>query len=1466
MSKFLNYGDNVTFADLTNGSLQLYANKVRVANLTPNFPVKTDEKQNLIATKLDVTDINGDIVSNPYNGTLEVKDIETSTFFSINDELNKIDNFEASTPNNTNVTGDLNLTGAVATTQVTDTTKVTRIELDDTDVNVIAQSFTFNGEELKTKDDAFIIVNTDPFNNITSIVKDKGDVFFNTVSQSLFGFQPPFQNEPQERTPISYTGTVYEVKDELEFVSALSEPSPLSIIRLTADITFTSVKTLDVSTSDIKITSDTGTRTITYNSTTSIINIEGDYCLFDGVRFYNNNTSATANCLNFSSTTAANNYVRNCVFTTNESAIVSVNSQIQITNNTFNWIGAIADSNKYITLYKNTGNTIISNNTFYGNASLITIPISITTNGSSSFTNGTFVIKNNLSGSSSVTQNLAFIDATFNINDNVKFWIHDNNLQINNGYVVFYNTLPMTGVLSLVAWNNIETLGFFSTGSRGIISCDSMILTTLPNKNNPPYISTWNNTINPTLQSQFVGWTDDDNVTYNSTVIDTTGNSPKLYSAILQDVIGSSSTVKTANINLPLEANGTRFLNNVYADKFIIYDGPTPAGYLMSDGTILTTSNTNNNSNIYLYNFSSTHTAPPSAGQIRVNAALNLSTILWISHLTRDNIDIDVFFNGITSLSTILIQDQDNSTNYIKYTVNTTPVITPNSYVTLDVTYLEGAPSLSNGHNIIMSIFTNETTIDTRLSNLESATQNQSANSLATFFTKPINMNANKINNVANPLQNTDATTKFYVDNAIADLNISSYTPLTSFNTLDGQVADLDTEVTQNTEDITTLESNTQGLDYISGVSTLTGPVNVLIDPLTDFFAIRTLDQLTNYLILNNLGIQIYKPINMNANLLENISGVKISNNDTNNFFVKTNGTIDSNTYALQSALSSYLTTAAAASTYLTIATAASTYLTTATAASTYLTTTAASTTYATVTNLNTTNNNVTTLQTNTQNLTATNSLNTLNNSLQLNLNINTAQTFQIRDTATNLMYTFSDAAFVLYRQMNLNNQNIINGGNVTAAKFIVSSGLTSQFLKANGDLDDASYIKADGTVSMTQGLNMGTNNIFNAGTFAGSSLSLSSVNAYGIPYFDASKGLQSASKDFFIISNIQTQINSATVGSVIRLCSGSITESIICSGQNYTICGAPCPLYGQTTQVTGNVQIGATTPASTQTRVRIKDIKFIGSLSFVSNSTFQELRTFIDNCDFNGTITFPTTTATISGGTQIYFTNCTFSGTNNPLCVIPNQALYTIYFTRCTFASQPITNSLAVGNFSRLIFSDCGTLPSLSLGNCVLNGLNGSAVTTNISAGSLTIGTTSTTALTNVIADANYTTTFTAGGNTSPTYTITVRRVTNGTNTIAFLYMPAMVFTTGASSTTCINNTALPTNLRPINAGGGSGYVIHPVPIRSNTTYSMGALWIFPNGTIIIAPNLQDGSPLAAPANVSYGMNLQHTISYIVA
>lgn len=341
------------------------------------------------------------------------------------------------------------------------------------------------------------------------------------------------------------------------------------------------------------------------------------------------------------------------------------------------------------------------------------------------------------------------------------------------------------------------------------------------------------------------------------------------------------------------------------------------------------------------------------------------------------------------------------------------------------------------------------------------------------------------------------------------------------------------------------------------------------------------------------------------------------------------------------------------------------------------------------------------------------------------------------------------------------------------------------------------------------------------------------------LPYVGANGIISGATRNFWIqqgVTTIQSAINSVTVGSVIELSTGSWTENIICSGQNYTICGADCPAYAQTTQVTGTVQIGATSPATTQTRVRIKNIKFIGSLSFGGSTTFQELRTYIDNCDISGTVSFTNLVATIAGGTQIYFTNCSFSGSNNPLTTIQDQALYSIYFTRCTFNSQPITNNLAVGNFSRLIFSDCGTLPSFSLGNCVLNGLNGSAVTTNVSAGSITLGGVASSFLMgngslnstvySQVSSGTFTMTWTGGGVASSSQTIYYSKIgiPNGAGTVT-LRFPAFVVTIGAATTTAITSTA-PISVLGLTLNPTLGAPLIAAPIRFNNA-QVGLGWI---------------------------------------
>ena len=276
-NRFLNGSDGgLSLSDLQDGSLSLYINRLKT------------------------------------QGIVEANDYESKTTFSMNDEIQKIDNFTPSTADNTNITGKLHVSNELTVSIIRDPEELTRIELDDTDINIVSQNFTFNGADVPTdaeyqvlknktfplyisdqpgadgtvfannvysdgfvlnngpepaqvllsdgttailNDNEYIIVNTPPFNSIIDITKSKGDVFYDTTSSSLYGFQPPFRDEPVERTPNSYSGSVREVKDEFEFDSALSEPSAFSTIRVTADITFTSAKTITIS-NGIKFTSD----------------------------------------------------------------------------------------------------------------------------------------------------------------------------------------------------------------------------------------------------------------------------------------------------------------------------------------------------------------------------------------------------------------------------------------------------------------------------------------------------------------------------------------------------------------------------------------------------------------------------------------------------------------------------------------------------------------------------------------------------------------------------------------------------------------------------------------------------------------------------------------------------------------------------------------------------------------------------------------------------------------------------------------------------------------------------------------------------------------------------------------------------------------------------------------------------------------------------------------------------------
>lgn len=165
--------------------------------------------------------------------------------------------------------------------------------------------------------------------------------------------------------------------------------------------------------------------------------------------------------------------------------------------------------------------------------------------------------------------------------------------------------------------------------------------------------------------------------------------------------------------------------------------GGTSNQYLMADGSSLQYSQNSGNSNFYLYDSQNGAGSPPIPnGHIEYNNIVQANaTIIYISHLTSDGIDIDVFFAQITTIQDVYIQDKNSSLNFIKYNITGTPTIFTNSYISIPVLYTATTPpalpngagtgltSFGNNHPIIISFFTNSIEVDSRLTSLETKTQ-----------------------------------------------------------------------------------------------------------------------------------------------------------------------------------------------------------------------------------------------------------------------------------------------------------------------------------------------------------------------------------------------------------------------------------------------------------------------------------------------------------------------------------------------------------------------------------------------------------------------------------------------------------------------------------------------------------------------------------------------------------------------
>ena len=104
------------------------------------------------------------------------------------------------------------------------------------------------------------------------------------------------------------------------------------------------------------------------------------------------------------------------------------------------------------------------------------------------------------------------------------------------------------------------------------------------------------------------------------------------------------------------------------------------------------------NSNFYLCDSNNTTNGPADSSQVRYNSATQkLASMVYlvsISHLTRDTIDIEVFYFQITQLNDVYLQDQKSK--LLTYDSISTPVTVIESGGT-------GETSANTGGTIIIS-------------------------------------------------------------------------------------------------------------------------------------------------------------------------------------------------------------------------------------------------------------------------------------------------------------------------------------------------------------------------------------------------------------------------------------------------------------------------------------------------------------------------------------------------------------------------------------------------------------------------------------------------------------------------------------------------------------------------------------------------------------------------------------------
>ena len=205
----------------------------------------------------------------------------------------------------------------------------------------------------------------------------------------------------------------------------------------------------------------------------------------------------------------------------------------------------------------------------------------------------------------------------------------------------------------------------------------------------------------------------------------------------ITDLTGGTGNPINVHQDIDLLANDILNAGTVTASS-LVKTGGTSSQYLIADGSVLTQSAVSGNANFYLYSFDPVTTGPPIiSGTVSCNnATMSSSTIVWLSLTTSDSISIVRFLQQITLLNDFYIQDKASSVNFIQFNITAAPTIF-GTYILIPVASSSAGGTGNTNFGVIpvvCSFFINGLEVDTRLSALETKTQNQTAVVNATTF------------------------------------------------------------------------------------------------------------------------------------------------------------------------------------------------------------------------------------------------------------------------------------------------------------------------------------------------------------------------------------------------------------------------------------------------------------------------------------------------------------------------------------------------------------------------------------------------------------------------------------------------------------------------------------------------------------------------------------------------------------